>query len=184
MDEMERPSHLSPRIQPTGRWLLHWFKAGDYLVVTDGNGGWSFDYNLTTPSKLTLQVPVGGAVTSLTSVTANDGNWHLLGWQWDGADKAFFSVDGILETEQNFHPSPATTQPYSITIIGKVTWPRVWNRTLTPVDWATAYSLSPVTSGLVFEYQMTEGSGSTIADEIGGKRGTANQPSDWNTDFP
>jgi len=47
-----------------------------------------------------------------------------------------------------------------------------------------AYSLSPVTSGLVFEYKMTEGIGSTFADDIGGNTGTANQPADWNSDFP
>ncbi len=125
------------------------------------------------------------SATHESKSSINDGNWHLITGTNDGTKTRLY-IDGVLENE---FASTFTLGPDKDTYLGsniasagffngQLDEPKIYNRTLSTQEIFEEYSslktiFEKKNTGLISYWDMDELSGTTVADKVGDRVGTA-----------
>lgn len=161
--------------------------AGDAAFISDknwnsgANAGFVFSTPASDQTKWKVNVADGTNRIDVTGSTINDGNWHhltatfdrdgLLNIYQDGqlAGQAVMSSVGNINSGLPLTIAQDGTHAYPFWFNGAIAEVRVWNTVLNP-ETVAAWACAPVNNAhpnyanLMAYWQMTEGTGATLAD--------------------
>jgi hypothetical protein len=128
--------------------------------------------------------------TQLPVADLSNNGWWRLGVTCDAVDIRTYA-NGLPSGYQVSGGHGAMiwdTLPLAMAALGDVTarfaCPRIFNRKLSDAEMATLNTGAEITNGLIARWQLSEGTGQTLADDIGGFNATTTGTIDWSTDVP
>ena len=100
--------------------------------------------------------------------------WHTLSWSWDGSKNQLY-LDGVAITTQ-VAATPAIINPINFNIGtfnngyayfgGSLSEVRLYNRALSATEILNLHNGNSITSGLIAQYNFSEGGGDTVYDKV------------------
>lgn len=185
-----------------------WFKVTDLSLLnpnvfseSEASGSdqeWQWRFNANGTLELILQNDADATVYTLDTTTVfKENKWYHIVYT-DSSGDADFYVNGVLDaTDFDYTPSgPVTFDSTTLGAItrsgtglanffkGEITRPVIYSTKLTAQEVSDRFYKNTLASSAVAEYLVDEGSGTTLADNIGDNTGTLVSSTAWSPETP